>query len=286
MRGSTDITTAIASLYEAALTPALWPSALDAIVDLFAADHAIAMIQQRESQEVRFLATTHIDPRPRAGFEAAAAAGFMRPFLCTAPSQTAVALSALVPQAVLIRTDAFNDVVRPMNGYYGALVLPALPRDVSGFFAVCRPMRKEDFDRAEIRRLQILAPHIATAMRLRHRLAMAEAEAFQTRKLLDSIEIGIVVVGASGALRFVNSAAEAILHQHDGLMIDAVGVAGSTVSATRALRQSIAAAADPERLGSLLEAAIPLPRPPSRYSSTIPSAISRSTPRRLPPPSR
>ena len=264
MRGSTSITTAIASLYEAALTPALWPSALDAIVELFAADHAIAMIQHRETQAVRFLATTRIDPRPRAGLEVAAAAGIIRPFLGAAPSQTAVAVSALVPQAVLIRTDVFNDVVRPMNGYYGALVLPSLPRDVSGLFAVCRPMGREDFDKAEIRRLQILAPHIATAMRLRHRLAMAEAEAFRTRELLDRLDLGIVIVGTNGALRFVNCAAAAILRQHDGLSIDAAGVAGSTASATRALRQSIAAATDPERLGSLPEAAIPLPRPSLR----------------------
>jgi DNA-binding CsgD family transcriptional regulator len=88
-------------------------------------------------------------------------------------SGTAIVSSRLVSDRDFERTDFYNDVVRPAGGFYGLAVCHQLPA-LSSFVTVCRRRQVDDFDAADETVLQMVAPHLATALRIHERLANAD----------------------------------------------------------------------------------------------------------------
>lgn len=259
----------VARLYDAVLTPQEWPAALEAMADAMRADHVIAMTQRRASRAIVSLAAARVAPNHLTSFSGAVQSGSMDWFLRGAPSETAFQTSAAFPQAALLRSDFYNDIVRPMNGYYGAALLSATSVETGRFFVACRPKRADDYERSEIDRLQLFAPHIMAAMRLRDRLAEAEATAHQALDILNDVDIGVILLDDAGGLRFVNRLADLILRENDGLGCSRAGLIAATSTGTRQLRRLIASAADGQGLAGVGNLLLHLGRPSGRQPLLI-----------------
>lgn len=255
----------VVRLYDAVLTPQEWPAALQTVADAMRADHAIALTRHPASRAVVSLSAARVAPDHLAALRGAVQTGLMDWFLRGAPLETAFQTSAAFPQAALLRTDFYAEIVRPMNGYYGAALLSATSQAAGRFFVACRPKRADDYQRSEIDRLQLFAPHIMAAMRLRDRLAEAEAAARQAFDILDDVDVGLILLDGAGVPRFVNRLADRILQAQDGLGCSGAGLFAPTPAGTRQLRRLIAAAAadgeDLARAGNLL---LHLDRPSGR----------------------
>jgi len=152
--------------------------------------------------------------------------------------------------------------VRPMNGYYGAVVVAPSSERSDSVFVACRPSAKPDFDDGDLERLQLLAPHIGAAMRLRETLAVARLEAMRARDALDAADLAVILLDADGAPDFVSRRAERLLGENDALSLRGGQLGAATPAATRSLRRLIACAA--ERRLSEGDLSLSLPRPQRR----------------------
>jgi DNA-binding CsgD family transcriptional regulator len=90
--------------------------------------------------------------------------------------------------------------------------------------------------------MQIVAPHLTTALRLRKRLNAAERRSSDAYAVLDQFDTGIILIDARMQIAFANKRAEAIAAAQNGLTLSKAGIAAAVPAETQALRQAIAAA--------------------------------------------
>ncbi len=92
--------------------------------------------------------------------------------------------------------------------------------------------------------LQVLTPHLVTALRVGYKLAAADLCAMGAGAALDRLDAGVILVDAAARILFANQTAEAIIAGNDGLGIDRDGVCAGSRRATWVLRRLIVSCAD------------------------------------------
>jgi AraC-like DNA-binding protein len=162
-------------IFNAAIRPAQWQPALDAMVDLFHADHAMIVIHDTASRhDVVVARSTGIDETDFRRFLTPEAARWAAPFRASIPDATAVSWSQLVSERSFKRSAFYNEIVRPANGLYAMTLRYELPA-FSASLAICRRQRSGDFAAGDIINLQMLLPHLASSLQFHARLQVHEA---------------------------------------------------------------------------------------------------------------
>jgi DNA-binding CsgD family transcriptional regulator len=224
-------------LYAAAAAAERWPPALEAAIDLVHGDHAILV--GRGSGSAPFVASARVDGRHLARFFSPEGTHLMTPMFDTVP--VGIALRAeLVSDTEFERSAAYNELIRPMNGFHGIHVRQ---NGTAGFVLnICRPQRADSFDAIDTATLRVLVPHLATVLELQGRLQIAEHGNASLARVLDRLETGVILTDGSARPAMLNASAERIIAEADGLAVDSAGLAAPTPAATRHLREAIAAA--------------------------------------------
>ena len=234
-----DILRVTERLYAAAAAPDAWSPALEAVADLLHADHAILLGPGNGRASDPFVASARVDGRDLARFFSADGMRLMTPLFGAVPIGIAVR-AAIVSDADFERGAAYNELIRPMNGFHG---LHARHEGAGGFMLnLCRPPRADNFDVMDAAALRALAPHLAIALELQHRLQAAEHGNASLARVLDRLADGVILTDGSAHPMMLNARAERIIADTDGLAVDIAGLAASTPAATRNLREAIAAA--------------------------------------------
>jgi DNA-binding CsgD family transcriptional regulator len=251
-------------LYAAALDPAEWSSALDAMLSVVGGGHAILVAQGHDATPL--VASARLAEHHRALFFAPDAAPLFAPFQFAMAPGAAVLRQQIIGDSEFERSALYNEVVRPADGFHG---IHALHSGFGGFsLAVCRGRQRGMFGEAEVATIQALAPHVAMVIEFRRRLRGADQVNANLTRLLDMVEQGVVLTDTWSRPSFANWRGEAILAAGDGLRLASDGIAGANPAATRELRDAIAAisldqATTPRRLR------LPRPgRPPLLVSVT------------------
>ena len=222
-------------LYAAALDPAEWTPALDAVLSVVGGGHALLVAG--DGGAVPFVATARLAEDHRALFFAPDAAPLFEGF-ALAPG-AAVLRQQVIGDAEFERSALYNEVVRPADGFHSIHTLHTGPSAFS--LAICRGRASGIFGEVEVATIQALLPHIATVLELRRRLRGADQVNASLTRLLDRVEQGVILTDAWSRPSFANRRGEVILAAGDGLRLAADGVAGANPAATRALREAIAA---------------------------------------------
>ncbi len=232
---------AVERIYDAAVRPEGWADSLDTLRGLVGADHAVLLTREpgRRAGGVG-VGVDHEAVRRLA--EAAGDGGAAADWLQSIPAGRVVASSSMVADADFLRTEMYNEVVRPMNGFRAG-VFAWQGRQRSRFVAVCRPPQMRDFEPAELKALQLVMPHFAAAQRLRQRLAASELMVAGSRAALDALDCGVILVDGECRPHFVNRRAAEIARRHRGLRLSSVGIAAAAPAETTLLRQMVAAMA-------------------------------------------
>lgn len=126
--------------------------------------------------------------------------------------------SQVVEDRVLERSLIYNEFLRPQKIHHLAGAI--LPLD-DGHFAVVgihRPRDARAYEPKDIHRLELLLPHLQRALEIRQRLRQAEAINQSGTAAFDRLSLGVILMGPTGKLLHVNTAADAILRAGDGLM--------------------------------------------------------------------
>lgn len=230
---------AVERIYDAALRPEGWADGLDAVRGLVGAGHAVLLT--REAGRPATGVAVGVDRAPLDRLvQAAGSGGPAEAWLRAIPAGRVVASSSLMADADFLRTEMYNEIVRPMDGFRAG-VFAWHGRVRSHTVAVCRPPELRDFAPAELQALQLVMPHFAAAQRLRRRLAASELLAAESRSVLESLDSGVILVDSDCRPYFVNGRAAEIARRHRGLRLSSAGVAAALPAETAFLRQLVVA---------------------------------------------
>jgi DNA-binding CsgD family transcriptional regulator len=244
-RGAT-ILTSVQRIYDAALRADAWQPALQSVVELLDGDHAILVARDSAREGPAVATSAGMDERDFARFLSPPAARSMEPLARMLPSGSAMVWSHLVGDRDFERTEFYNEVVRPVRGFYSVAVRDETPA-LSSFMAVCRSRKGGDFEAADAITMQSLAPHLTAALRLRRRLDAVDLSAAGAWAALEHLGTGVMIVDAAGSVAFANETATGLFR--DGYFrLDRDGLRAADASSCAALRRLIAdcVAAEPK----------------------------------------
>jgi DNA-binding CsgD family transcriptional regulator len=227
-------------LYAAAAEPAQWQGALEGVVDAFGAAHGTLDIYRPARIDDSVVISARVDPYDVSRFRTIEAVQLLWPLIGAIPQGVAMR-AAVISDEDFARTEAYNEFVRPVGGFHG-LHLRSNGADGAMLLSLCRPEGMENFGAEEAVALRMIAPHIQTAVMLQHRLQTLELRHAGLARLIDRLNVGVILADGAGKPVLLNSRAETIVGQADGIVVDSNGLAAATPIATRQLRDAIAAA--------------------------------------------
>lgn len=234
---------AIRKLYDVVLEPDAWKKSLPAVVSMVGGDSTLFLEQDLRTGCVKSASGCGHAPEIHAAFAPACEAGMLAPWMDTPGPGIARRSSAVMSDTAFARSDFYNKTVRPTGTFHSATAALDYATTHRGFIAVGRRLGSDDFDSESIETLQVLVPHLVTALRVRHQFDEGESRTRGAYAMLDRLEIGIVLTDASARPQFANARAEAIAAETDGFCLGSRGVSAALPAETRALRRTIAAAA-------------------------------------------
>jgi DNA-binding CsgD family transcriptional regulator len=147
------------------------------------------------------------------------------------PSGAAIAQQAVLTDHDFERSEAYQELVKPTQCFYGAFVQQDVP-DLSFHLAVCRTRNRGPFENGEIAGLQRLLPHLTTTMRLQQRFRSLELRADALSGAIGRLDHGAILCDANGRPILVNPRAGTLIDDGDGLALGSQGLraAGATAS--------------------------------------------------------
>ncbi len=115
----------------------------------------------------------------------------------------------LVPQHQYLRSEYYADFARKVGRHHmiGGMIGVRAPTPL----ALYRDREAEAFDGGDLRRLEILLPHLQRAVELQVRLGRQAEDGLNSRAAADAVSAGLVLVDAGLGVRFANAAATALL---------------------------------------------------------------------------
>lgn len=236
-----DVLRLIELLYAAAGAPGEWRSALAALADVCRANHAILLARETGSDVALVAAYAGMDDDAFARFLSPVGMRLVQPLQRMLPPGIAVDWSELMSDQQFEETAFFNEVIGPAAGFY-TMAAHNTSAATSSFVALCRTRQAGNFAAADAAKLQLLLPHLTRALELHSRLQEIEQGSRHFARLLDCLNIGIVLVDARARPVFVNRQAAGIADRKDGLALGEGTLAAGAPRATQQLRDAVCAA--------------------------------------------
>ncbi|SAK84653.1 LuxR family transcriptional regulator [Caballeronia hypogeia] len=229
---------AIRGIYEAALAPETWPSAIDAVVKAGGAHKALLLASGRlgftltsgfdvEDDVVRIRRELH--DRPPRWVEAI-------------PVGTSMLQTSAVSDADFKKCELYNEAVRPAGGFYGLVSSVLCNADFKAMLILARNVGAADFTADNVRTADIIGPHIATAIKVWQRIANSEGKASGSLEALSKLSIGVIFLDEAMCPVLANPCAEALAGAQDGLILNARQVSAQRSDDADALANAIASA--------------------------------------------
>ncbi len=251
-------------LYAAALAREQWSVALDHLRDMFAGNHIILATYDLGGSQSPVVLSAGIDQQDRARMLSDEASRMAYPYFAAAPVDLAQPRSAIVSDSDFIRSEFYNEILRPAQGFHAVGAMLRGPGKLMTAVQVCRPEHARAYETADAEILQVLLPHLTMALEIERRLDVAKRRSDGLGHLLNRVAVAAFATDGSARPHFMNTRAEALIAAADGLTLNAMGLAASTPALTRALRAAIAGIAAGNGAGVRLHLTRPSRRLPLR----------------------
>jgi DNA-binding CsgD family transcriptional regulator len=229
-------------IYAGAISSEAWHSALGGFAVFFRGAHSIMFAHGPDGGAADLAACFGIDDSDMVRWQTPDAINLAEPLNNMVPLGRAIRWRELIPERDWQRSDYYNELVRPMGGFYAVAIRQKLA-DLSFMLVTCRSRRDGAFDDDERALLQRLLPHLTTALQLSQRLQVSQSRALGLEQALDRLAAGLILTDAGARPLFVNAHAAMTADEADGLFANDMGLAAATPEATRELRTAIAAVA-------------------------------------------
>jgi DNA-binding CsgD family transcriptional regulator len=120
----------------------------------------------------------------------------------------------VIPKTDFHRTELYADWFRP-QGFNGVMAAPALFRNKASLVLVTfGDRRREDFERADLTKINGLAHHFGRALSMRLGREQAEQELAGAKIVLDEMPDAILFLDYKGRLKHVNKTGQVMLEGH------------------------------------------------------------------------
>jgi DNA-binding CsgD family transcriptional regulator/PAS domain-containing protein len=249
MNGSVELHNVLGLVYEAALAPQLWPRVLEEMANISRADCAALLVQDQVNGKGSAM-LARIDPAVLSlqfGYYATrnpVRAGRNRALGLSGGSadwRTRVVTDEdALPKSELMRSEYYNDYLRPFGIHSGLMIGLALDATRFATVNLMRSPRRNRFEHPEIDLAKQMQPHLIRAFELDRRLSEARQSSDSLAQSLDRSPHGIYLVNGDARVRHVNRAGEALAAEGRGLAVKDGILRATSSDSTRALHQLIA----------------------------------------------
>jgi DNA-binding CsgD family transcriptional regulator len=227
--------------YEAAADPSRWNDFLRLFREAIHAPSAVFLIHSNTRQEANASAVVGIEPAWIKSYQEYFVT--INPWLAGDPFRRGVVAvgERILNDRELVRTEFYNDFLRPKDWFYSCGVLTAQDQSMTSEISAIRSRRAGSFTSNEVALFEYLAPHLRCAVRIHNRIAGLESGLNAATGALDRLPTGIAAVNSDAKVILTNRAADAILKLEDGLT-SRDGLRAASRQETARLRNAIAAA--------------------------------------------
>ncbi|WP_343714054.1 helix-turn-helix transcriptional regulator [Inquilinus sp.] len=233
---------AVQRVYDAAVSPEAWPGAVEAITAAADGQRGSLLVEDQPQRRADLMIGWRWDP---AHLHRMSAPGAPRtaPWASGLPLGQVVRSLELKPERDFLRSDFYNQVVRPNGDFHGIVALVRRTPTHSSYVAVRRVLGAPDFADRDVAALQAVLPHLARTLELRRTIGVADLRFAGAIAVLDRIDLGLILCDAAGRPAYLNRRAEALVAKPDGLSAGSAGIAAALPEETRRLRHAVAMAA-------------------------------------------
>lgn len=228
---------AIQHVYDAALAPDDWPSAIASIAQACEAHKAMLYAQAIETPS--FAISIGLDADHARSLQLQFETR-LPDWIKTIPVGKALRQTSAISDADFRRSDIYREAVRPAGGFYGVLAPLIRHPDQQVLFSIGRDLGKPDFSDDDFEAISLIVPHLTTAVQVRNRLAAADLRTKGAYDVIAQLNIGVVLLDAAMRPIFANLCAEALARSCDGLVLTGKEVSASRPSDAKNLRDAIA----------------------------------------------
>lgn len=241
---STSIPSLIGNIYDAVLEPRRWPAVLDRVCDATGSVGAMLItmdLRQPGSSRVVF---ARLDPVLMSRYlKNHAAADPWTAVATRLPVGGVFALDAFVPEATLVRSPLYADILRSKDIRHAATSILCRDGERVAAMSVYRAGRRGAYGPQACGLLDALAPHLRRAQDIASRLRESASMQDSMAAALDALTQGVIVLDAHGKVLFANRPAEAVFEAGDGLCLAGGRLRAGTAAETARLNALLSLAA-------------------------------------------
>ncbi|MCW1432094.1 helix-turn-helix transcriptional regulator [Novosphingobium sp. JCM 18896] len=139
------------------------------------------------------------------------------------------------------RSRFYQDFIRRFGDDTGHCAGALLRRPDGGFltYGTHRAWRDEAFAPDDVRRLNLLNPHLIRAAAVDEALSLGRTRANHMQALIDHVERAVITIGPDYKVILVNPAAESIVDRQDGLLLSGKRLSAVAPSSRDALARAV-----------------------------------------------
>jgi DNA-binding CsgD family transcriptional regulator len=231
----------VEQLLDAVADDAAWPMFLDALAREVGGVVPGLYINERGTDSTLFAEVSGLDPTwGRAYEQYYKRCDPRRVRIQALPAGSVFVGSALVDDRQLVRSEFYNEFLRPQGFFHIVGGVPLENDDLVAVVRVIRPRTAQAFGRREAALIHRLMPHLSRVLRLQQRLTVAAARRDEAAEVLDWFPTGVLLLDASGRVVAANRVAEEILASGDGLRVGGEGLRAALPVESAVLHRLIA----------------------------------------------
>lgn len=155
------------------------------------------------------------------------------------PHGKVVTLDEFIPERDQEKSDYFSQYLAPMDVFHIVGTDIHTKDGAHCSLRISRGKRSESFTAADKEVLELLVPHLESAVKIHMRLNRVKSERNLYAGAVNQLAVGAIILDEEGKIMKVNQVAEELINDNDGLKITGKSLQVGSSSDTRKLREMI-----------------------------------------------
>jgi DNA-binding CsgD family transcriptional regulator len=156
------------------------------------------------------------------------------------PQGSAVRGSQFISDSEFLRSEFYNEAIRPMGAFHGIVAKPLKAREAEATLSVGRQLGRDDFSEDDVAVVRMVLPHLTSALEAKMKLDEAQSQARMAAYAFEAMNVAVIMVDAKAKVTFANGLAEVYLSRGSSLTADGIHIGGAETPTLRRLHGAIA----------------------------------------------